>query len=349
MRKPTEQVSRRDFMGGAVAVAGGLAAGLGVAAKPAPEIKVGLYSITFLGVWYRGEALTLEQVISRAKEFGYAGVEIDGKRPHGNPLDMPRSRCRELRKAASDKGIEICAVAANNDFSSPISEHREAQLVYMRELIRMTSDLGVKHLRVFLAWPGVTTHPQIGRYDIARPLWKEAHRNFSGPQTWEWCRQGLMESARHASQFGVILALQNHSPVIEDDRDVLRMVREVGSPHLKVCLDAPLLRNRDEAYIRKLAADAGALQVLSHFGGEYDRSADGGVKGEEFYRPFIRAMFEIGYNGYMDYELCHPLPVVDGQTVGLEFAEKNARLAAEFMRGVIAEVRREAAGAKQAG
>jgi sugar phosphate isomerase/epimerase len=336
-------------MGGAVALAGGLAAGLAGAAKPAPEIKVGLYSITFLGVWYRGEALTIEQVISRAKEYGYAGVEIDGKRPHGNPLDMPRSRCRELRKVASDKGIEICAVAANNDFSSPIPEHREAQLVYMRELIRMTSDLGVKHLRVFLAWPGVTTHPQIGRYDIARSLWKEAHRNFSGQQTWEWCRQGLMESARYAGEFGVILALQNHSPVIEDDRDVLRMVREVGSPHLKVCLDAPLLRNKDEAYIRKLAADVGSLQVLSHFGGEYDRGADGSVKGEDFYRPFVRAMFQIGYSGYMNYELCHPLPVVAGQTVGLEFAEKNARLAAEFMRGVIAEARREAAGAKQAG
>jgi hypothetical protein len=37
----------------------------------------------------------------------------------------------------------------------------------------------------------------------------------------------------------------------------------------------------------------------------------------------------------MGYELCHPLPVVDGQTVGIEFAEKNAQLAAEFMRGVL--------------
>jgi hypothetical protein len=26
---------------------------------------------------------------------------------------------------------------------------------------------------------------------------------------------------------------------------------------------------------------------------------------------------------------------VDGQTVGIEFAEKNAKLAAEFMRGII--------------
>ena len=86
------------------------------------DIKIGLYSITYGGVWYRGDALTVEQVIARAAQFGYEGVEIDGKRPHGNPLDMPAARCRQLRTLAGDQGIEIYAVAANNDFSSPIPE-----------------------------------------------------------------------------------------------------------------------------------------------------------------------------------------------------------------------------------
>jgi hypothetical protein len=49
-------------------------------------------------------------------------------------------------------------------------------------------------------------------------------------------------------------------------------------------------------------------------------------------------MHEIGYSGYLSYELCHPLPVVNGQTVSVEYAEKNAQLAAEFMRGLITEV-----------
>src|SRR5262245_30681150 len=96
------------------------------------DIKLGLYSITFLGIWYRGEALTLEEMIKRAKKYGYAGIEIDGKRPHGNPLDMPRSRCRELCSMADGEGIEIYGVAANNDFSSPVPEHRECQILYTR-------------------------------------------------------------------------------------------------------------------------------------------------------------------------------------------------------------------------
>ena len=62
-------------------------------------MKVGLYTITFLGVWYRGEGLTLEQVIDRAREYGYAGIEIDGKRPHGNPLDRRRGVASDPARA----------------------------------------------------------------------------------------------------------------------------------------------------------------------------------------------------------------------------------------------------------
>src|SRR5580700_1661588 len=110
----TRNVSRRRF------VQSTLSAGvLSAAAVPRAQINVGLYSITYGGVWYRGDALTMEQIIGRARKFGYQGVEIDGKRPHGNPLDMPKTRCQHLRQFAADQGIEIYAVAANNDFSSP--------------------------------------------------------------------------------------------------------------------------------------------------------------------------------------------------------------------------------------
>jgi sugar phosphate isomerase/epimerase len=300
-----------------------------------------------LGVWYRGDALTLEQVIERAKKYGYQGVEIDGKRPHGNPLDMPKRRCIELRKRAAGEGLEIYAVSANNDFSSPIPEHRESQLVYMRELIRMSAELGAKLVRVFLAWPGVTNLPQGGsRYDIAQAVWREAHKEFSEEQTWSWCREGLVEAARFAGDSGVTLALQNHAPVIKSYRDCLRMVREVGSPHLKLCFDARLERGADAAAIHRATLEVGKLQVLSHYGGEYDKGPDGiQVKGGEQCLAEVLGLLEIGYRGYIGYELCHPLPVVDGKTVGIDYVDKNARLAAEYMRGVIAEARRQRSAA----
>src|SRR5271169_5913714 len=215
MKDDRNQLSRRGFVQTALAAGGLGAADLARAAVRTADVKIGLYSITYGGVWYRGDALTVEQVIERAKKFGYQGVEIDGKRPHGNPLDMPKARCQLLRKMAADQGIEIYAVSGNNDFSSPIPEHRESQIVYGRELMRMTSDLGAKIMRVFAAWPGVTLIPEGGgRYDIAKAVWEAEHKDFSEEQTWAWCRQSLTETARLAGEFVVVLALQNHPPVI---------------------------------------------------------------------------------------------------------------------------------------
>jgi sugar phosphate isomerase/epimerase len=311
----------------------------------AADVKVGLYSITYLGVWYAGGALTLEQVIERARKYGYQGVEFDGKRPHANPLDMPKTRCEQIRRFASDQGIEIYAVAANNDFSSPIPEHRETQLVYVRELIRVTADLGSKVLRVFAAWPGVTLLPEGGgRYDIAKAGWKQVHEQFSEDQTWAWCRENLAEAARYAADYGVTLALQNHPPVIKSYHDCLRMVREIGSPALKICFDARLERDIDAAGAQRATVEVGALQVLSHFGGEYDKDSDGiKVTGVEESLGEVLGLLEIGYRGYMGYELCHPLPAVNGQPAGIDFADKNARLAAEYMRGIIAEAKKQRA------
>ena len=134
---------------------------------------------------------------------------------------------------------------------------------------------------------------------------------------------------------------------------MLRMIAEVGSPVLKACFDAPLAHLAGVTDMRAASADVGSLQVLSHFGGEYDRGQDGRIRGvvwnrdgsrtpENYYADFVRGMADINYRGYVGFELCHPLPQTDGVTVGLEFADLNAQLAAEYMRGLIAGVEAEA-------
>ncbi len=331
-------MKRREFVGTLAATAAMLEPAALALARPEEKsaMKVGLYSITFLGIWYEGQGLPLEEFIRRAKQYGYDGVEFDGKRPHANPLDMPTSRCRELRRIANGEGIDIFGVAANNDFSSPIPEHRECQVSYVRDLIRVTSDLGAKTLRVFFAWPGVTKRgPQIAQYEIAQQIWQFTHEQFSADETWGWCRDGLVECARYAADAGVTLALQNHDPVHEDHNDVLRMVREVDSPALKVSLDPWGLRDKSPEHALQAARDVGPLQVVCHYGGVYERGSDGEVKGDIHFRHFVAAMKDIGYTGYMSYELCGPPQGAEMR--GIERAEMNARLAAEFMRGLIEE------------
>ena len=343
MSAETATLTRRAFAGAAAMAAATLPAMQAAPTKAGSAVKLGLYSITYLGVWYNGDALTLEEVIDRAKKFGYDGVEIDGKRPHGDPLDLTKYQCRTLCRHAEAQGIEIYAVAGNNDFSSPIPEYREAQLLYMRELIRMTADLNVKLLRVFLAWPGVTKVPEGGaRYDIAGRIWSETHREFPEERTWDWCRECLKESASWAGDHGITLALQNHRPVIRGYRDVQRMIKEVGMPNLKACFDARLEHEMSPEDVIRATREFGDLQVLSHYGNEYTE-VDGKIvpKEDELMPAQVQGLVDIGYKGYLGFELCHPLPRVDGKLVGIDFADNNARLAARYGRQLIAEAQKK--------
>ncbi len=308
-------------------------------------MKIGLYSITYLGAWYRGPALTIGEFISQAARLGYDGVEIDGKRPHGNPMDLDARARAEIREQLQREGLELAAIAANNDFSSPVPEHREAQLLMVRELIRLARDLGAPAVRLFAAWPGITMRDGVATYEVARPAWQRAFPGTTAEERWEFVRSGLAEVSRIAEGEGIVLALQNHAPLIEDHTDVLQLIREVGSPALKACLDLPLLRRQDDAGVRQAALETGGLQALSHFGGEYQRSSDGTAVPYKFagpqqpehnYRAFAAAMAEIGYAGYISYELCHPVWVRGTRRrADLSFVHEQAALALEYMRGVL--------------
>ena len=131
---------------------------------------------------------------------------------------------------------------------------------------------------------------------------------------------------------------------------MLKMIREIDMPVLKACYDAPLARRQGEtaATMRETCHKIRNLQALTHFGGEYEegpggevigcvRNPDGSLQREDFYRLFTAGMIDIGYLGYTGYELCHPLPKVNGVTVGLDFVDRNARLAAQYMQRIIAE------------
>ena len=47
--------------------------------------KIGLYSISYAGMWYGGPPLSIKAFIDRAKKYGYQGVELDCRAPHALP------------------------------------------------------------------------------------------------------------------------------------------------------------------------------------------------------------------------------------------------------------------------
>lgn len=309
-------------------------------------MKISLYSISYLGIWYAGPALDFETCVKRAKGYGYDGIELDGKRPLGNPMDLNQRQRERMRSVLEREGLEISCVAANNDFSSPIPEQRECQLLMVREQGRLAADLGAKVVRLFAAWPGVVMRDGIATYDLVRSNFYTFEGQYpfcTRLERWNFVKDCLKEAAAFGEEFGVVMALQNHAPLIRHWKDCYDLVKEVNSPWLKMCLDLPLLTSFDKGFVRQAVLTVGDLQVYSHFGGEFFRDEQGRVqqKALEFGKPvpdyayFLELMREIGFDGYFGYELCHPVLNEAHEPMGITYVDEQVKLAREFMGGLL--------------
>jgi sugar phosphate isomerase/epimerase len=313
------------------------------------KIKLGLYSISYGGIWYKGTALSFDELCRYAKQYGFEGVELDNKRPMGCPLDLDQPKRDGMRNTLAKYGLEMPALSANNDFSSPIPEHRECQLLMVRETARLAKDMGAKIVRLFAAWPGVPIHEGVGTYELVRGDGFYTFLRQYPYSTWieryNYVKDCLREAARFGEEYGVVMALQNHSPLIRTWRDTYDLVKEVNSPFLKVCLDLPIFDKQDKDYIADAVRTVGSLQVHSHFGGEYYRDENkvirpklldyyaGGIMPD--YGHYIQLMNEIGYNGHFTFELCHPLLNKDHTGAGIDFVHEQVQLAREYLSNII--------------
>jgi hypothetical protein len=96
-------------------------------------MKVGLYSISYLGIWYDGPALTWREFLQQAQALGYDGVEFDRRRPHACPMPLDAPARRAIDNAAGKPGFETAALSSNNDLRIPVPECRQAPRFVLRE------------------------------------------------------------------------------------------------------------------------------------------------------------------------------------------------------------------------
>lgn len=303
-------------------------------------MKISLYTITLNGGYYDGPPVPLLDIFPKAKAWGYDGIEIEAKRPHGSPLDLDAAARERIRRAAEEHELEISCLAAYNDYSSPIDEHRENELLMTREQIRLAADLGCPLVRVFAAWSGVTRRDGRITYDVARYDIDHRYPGTTALERWCYVRDCLAQAAEMAEAAGVTLALQNHAPIITHYQHMLEFIEEVDSPALQACLDAPLMQCHSEEYYREAIEATGQRLVHTHYGGRFEEQADGSVTklrhkahphvADE--RAFLRAAKElIGYQGHVGYELCSPV-LIQHRHAGLDYALQQAELACRYMR-----------------
>ena len=314
---------------------------------PRGKIKVGLYSITYLGCWYKDRPLTWQEVLQRAKDFGFDGVEFDAKRPHANPMDWTPDIRKAVVNRAGELGLELPALAANNNFACPTPENREAELLMVREQIKLAADLGCKVLRVFAAWPGLTFRDGWANYDEPRKQWDACWPGIPKLIRWNYMVECMKEAAKIAGDHGVILALQNHAPLVSTWQECHKVIKAVDSPNLKICFDLPPQED-DKENITTAINTIGNIDVHFHYNGEFERLPNGkidvipsfGYPKINHYDHIVKELARIGYNGYLCWEYCHCALDEKGNPGGLKVIDDQTKLALEYMRGLVADAER---------
>jgi len=316
-------------------------------------MKIGLYSITYRGVWYCGEAVNLFDLVRLARQQGWEGLELDAERPHAAPMDLSADDRKRLRDLAGELEIALCAVSPNCDLSSPVPVQREAMICYVRECIQLAHDLGSPICKIFAAWRGITLYDGLATYEDTYShnqyaFWKGDRRGF--------VVESMRELCKLAEDYGIVLAMQNHGPdIVNRYQDVLSLIADVGSPAFQACLDINIEPEADSpGHAREMARAAGRLQVHSHMNGEFARRPDGTVElvaGGYFdqhfwgrkvaYPAYVDALVSSGYQGYIDWEFCHPA-LENGRPAGIEYIHDQTRMAFEYLSALRAAAEQQA-------
>jgi sugar phosphate isomerase/epimerase len=311
-------------------------------------MKIGIYSVTYRGVWYKGKAVDIFSLLRLAKQQGWEGVELDAERPHAAPMDLSADDRKRLRELSGELAMPISAISPNCDLSSPVPVQRETMISYVRDCIKLARDVGAPICKIFATWRGITLYNGLATYDDTYGYnqygyWKGDRRGF--------VVEALRELTKIAEDQGIVLAMQNHGPdIVNTYQEVLGLIAEVGSPAFKACMDINIEPEAESAeHACEMCRATGKLQVHSHFNAEFARRADGGVElvaGGYFdkrfwqrrvaYPAYVEALVASGYTGYIDWEFCHPA-IENGKPAGIEYVHNQTALALEYMKNLRAE------------
>ncbi len=275
------------------------------------KVKTCLHSIGYAGLW-RGQAqLTVDEFLVKAKELGYDGVMLMAKRPHLSPLDYNKDARLKLKKRIEDLGLTLVGLAAYSDFTAGIDKpgipHTEIQAAYIGQVAELAQDLGTNMIRIFTGYerPGVP-------YD----------------KQYATVLEGIKLAALEAQKYNVTLAVQNHHDISLHHDAMYWMLKEINLPNVMSGWDAwsPTLEGLSKEEIKRsiykmkpyiiltIAADYITIPRFHYENHLTNYVADKPVmratavgEGIIDYQTFFETLKEIGYQGYLVYEMCEVL------------------------------------------
>lgn len=259
------------------------------------------YSYNVIG--FGGE--DIERSATRLAHLGYDAMEVEGEPEKHDP--------KRVKKAADDAGLRVSSVCPNftpnRDLSHPDPNLRAEAWEYLRSLADFSAEVGAP---LFIVAP--TAYLRVK--PVADPR-----------DEWRWAVEGVREAGEYAGSLGVDLSLECWNRygtyMLNRLEEGARMWREAGLFNGGVMVDT-FHMNVEERSPTEAVRALGDLLNHVHLS-DSNRLAPG--LGHVDFAGFIRVLEEMGYGGYLAFELIPDPPNLlesDGTQTSLDDVARQA-------------------------
>lgn len=251
-------------------------------------LQVGLYARVF-------PRATVEETLDAVVAAGVAAVQfgLDCAGLEAVPAAIPAEMPGRIHAAHEARGVRLAAVSGTVNMIHPDPEARSESLRRLEALIRSCPAMGA---------PAVTLCT--GTRDPTS-MWRHHPANAS-PEAWRDLLAALSAVLPAAEAAGVDLAMEPEvANVVDSAARARRLMDELASPRLRVCIDGANLFHRGELARQAEVLDAafdlvGPDVVLAH-AKDLDHDGEAGHlpagRGRLDYGRYVRLLRRVGYRG----------------------------------------------------
>jgi L-ribulose-5-phosphate 3-epimerase len=291
------QVDRRAFVAGSIAALAG-AGTLGRAAeKPSgSQVKTqrgNPIAVSTYSFWRfkDGLKLPIETCLDEAARMGFDGVEI----LHRQMESEENAYLQNLKRRALINGLDLCCMSAHQGFVTPDAAKRQRGIDDTIRYIEIAYKLGIPIIRINTGSWGTS-----GSFDALM-----AKRGIEPPlpgcteeDGFKWTIDSIQKCLPRAQECGVILGLENHWGMARTPEGLLRIIKEVNSPWLRVILDTGNFLEDPYDKIEACAPQVVYMHAKTYYGGglwytlDLDYSRIAGIMKKHDYRGYVSLEFE---------------------------------------------------------
>jgi L-ribulose-5-phosphate 3-epimerase len=256
--------------------------------SPAPRNRIAVSTYSF---WqFRNKDLRdIEKCIDLAADMGFDGVEI----LHRQMEKEDNGYLQQLKRRAFSLGLDLCGFSTHQTFLSPDEKVRQKNIDHTVHCIELAYALGIPTMRVNTGTWGTSKNfdELMKNRGLEPPI-----KGYTDEDGFGWVIDSFGQCLKTAEKCGVVMGLENHWGLGRTPEGVLRVVKAVHSPWLKVTLDTGNFLEEPYGKLEQLGPEAVLVQAKTYYGGglwytlelDYDRIA--------------KMLHKHGYRGYLSLE-----------------------------------------------